>query len=64
MFPPECAPSRRNFLKTTAALATSVAGLTFLSTPAFSEDADVNVIGPKKSRRYPLLVLSTSNLRL
>jgi hypothetical protein len=48
MFPSECAPSRRNFLKTTAALATSVAGLTFLSTPAFSEDADVNVIGPKK----------------
>jgi hypothetical protein len=48
MFPPQCAPSRRNFLKTTAALATGVSGLTFLSMPVYSEDADVNVIGPKK----------------
>lgn len=46
MFPPECVPSRRNFLKTSAAL--GVSGFTFLSTPAYSEDADVNIIGPKK----------------
>jgi hypothetical protein len=48
MFPPECVPSRRNFLKTSAALTISVSGFTFLSTPAYSEDADVNIIGPKK----------------
>jgi hypothetical protein len=46
MFPPACVPSRRNFLKTSAAL--GVSGFTFLSTPAYSEDADVNIIGPKK----------------
>ena len=46
MFPPECVPSRRNFLKTSAAL--GVSGFTFLSRPAYSEDADVNIIGPKK----------------
>jgi hypothetical protein len=47
MFPAECAPGRRHFLKT-AAFTTAVSGLTLLSQPAFSEDADVNVIGPKK----------------
>jgi hypothetical protein len=47
MFPPECVPSRRNFLKTSTALAISVSGFTFLSTPAYSEDADANIIGPK-----------------
>jgi hypothetical protein len=44
----ECAPNRRTFLKTAAAFTTGVSGLTLLSAPAFSEDADVNVIGPKK----------------
>ncbi len=48
MFPLECTPSRRNFLKASAAFATGVSGLALLSTPAYSEDADVNVIGPKK----------------
>jgi uncharacterized damage-inducible protein DinB len=48
MFPAECAPSRRHFLKTAGAFTTAVSGLTLLAPPAFSEDADVNVIGPKK----------------
>ena len=48
MFPIECAPNRRTFLKTAAAFTTGFSGLTLLSAPAFSEDADVNVIGPKK----------------
>ena len=48
MFPPECAPSRRNFLKTAAAFTTGVSGLTLVSQPAFSDDGDINIIGPKK----------------
>ena len=48
MFPSECAPSRRHFLMTAAAFTTGVSGLTLLSQPALSEDADVNIIGPKK----------------
>jgi len=48
MFPSECLPSRRNFLKTTAALTTGLSGLTLLSPPAFSDDADLGVIGPRK----------------
>jgi len=47
MFPRECAPSRRNFLKT-AAFTTAASGLVLLPQPAFSEDADVNILGPKK----------------
>jgi hypothetical protein len=47
MFLPECVPSRRNFLKTSA-LAMGVSGLALLPTVAYSEDADVNIIGPKK----------------
>jgi len=41
-------PSRRNFLKTTAALTTGLSGLTLLSPPAYSEDADLTIVGPKK----------------
>jgi len=48
MFPSECTPSRRHFLMTAAAFTTGVSGLTLLSQPAFSEDAEVNIIGPKK----------------
>jgi uncharacterized damage-inducible protein DinB len=48
MFPCECAPNRRSFLKTAAAFTTGVSGLALLPQPAFSEDADVNIIGPKK----------------
>ncbi len=48
MFPPECAPSRRHFLKSAAAFTAGVSGLSLVSEPAISEDSDVNVIGPKK----------------
>ncbi len=48
MFPLECMPSRRNFLKTTAALTTGLSGLTLLSPPAYSEDADLTIVGPQK----------------
>jgi len=48
MFPADCAPTRRNFLTAAAALTVGFSGLTILPQPAFSEDADVNVIGPKK----------------
>ena len=48
MFPAECPPNRRHFLKTAGAFTTAVSGLTLLSQPAVSEDADVNIIGPKK----------------
>jgi uncharacterized damage-inducible protein DinB len=48
MFPAECAPTRRNFLKTAAAFSTGVSGLALLPQPAFSEDAEINIIGPKK----------------
>ena len=48
MFPSECTPSRRHFLMTAAAFTTGVSALTLLSQPALSEDAEVNIIGPKK----------------
>src|SRR5579863_8026196 len=48
MFPAECAPTRRNFLKTAAAFTTAASGLALLPQPAFSEDAEINIIGPKK----------------
>ncbi len=48
MFPLECAPSRRNFLKTAAAFTTGVSGFTLLSPPALSQEAEMNIIGPKK----------------
>jgi len=48
MFPAECAPNRRNFLKTAAAFGAGVSGLTFLPTPATAADDELNVIGPKK----------------
>ena len=48
MFPSECAPSRRNFLKTAAAFGAGVSALSLSPQPAFSEDAEINIIGPKK----------------
>jgi len=48
MFPHECAPSRRNFLKTAAAFTAGASGVVLLPETAFSEDAEVNIIGPKK----------------
>ena len=48
MFPSECAPSRRQFLMSAAALTTAVSGLTLLTPPAFSEDSEINILGPKK----------------
>ena len=48
MFPDECAPSRRTFLKTAAAFTTGVSGLALLPQSAFAADADANIIGPRK----------------
>lgn len=47
MFVPECAATRRNFLKTAAAFTTAASGLSLLPQPAFSADSDINIIGPK-----------------
>ncbi len=41
------ATSRRNFLKSTAALTTGISGLALLPNFAWSEDDDVNILGPK-----------------
>jgi hypothetical protein len=49
MFPPECFPSRRNFLKATAALTTGLSGFGLLSLPASSDEAESStIVGPKK----------------
>ena len=50
MFPSECAPTRRTFLNTAAALTTAVATLSIAPEMALAESdvSDVNVIGPKK----------------
>lgn len=48
MFPRECAPGRRNFLKTAAAFATGISSFALLPQPASSADVDVNILGPKK----------------
>ena len=51
MFPSECAPTRRTFLTTAAALSTAVAGATFMPEFAFSTESelsDVNVVGPQE----------------
>jgi len=48
MFPPDCAPTRRHFLKTSAAFTVGASNLALLPEPALSEDADVNILGPKK----------------
>ena len=48
MFPRDCAPTRRQFFMTAAAVTTAASGLTLVSTPAMSEESDINIIGPKK----------------
>jgi len=40
-------PDRRNFLKATAVAAAGISGLTLLPETSWSEDADINIIGPK-----------------
>lgn len=47
MFPSECAPTRRTFLKTAAVMTTVSSGLAFFPQQSFSEDSQINVIGPK-----------------
>lgn len=41
-------PSRRNFLKASAAITGGITGVSFLSETMASEDADLTVVGPKK----------------
>jgi len=48
MFPLECAPTRRTFFKTAAALSLGAPGLSRLPVPAFADDNEENVIGPRK----------------
>jgi hypothetical protein len=47
MFPPECLPNRRNFLKASIGLAASISSLAIASEPAAAQDDDSRVIGPK-----------------
>jgi hypothetical protein len=47
MFPTECFPSRRNFLKAGVALTTGISGLNFLSPPVYSDDSELGIVGPK-----------------
>jgi uncharacterized damage-inducible protein DinB len=46
---PQCKslPDRRTFLKATAAVTAGITGLTLLPETAWSEDTDINIIGPK-----------------
>jgi len=48
MFPSECFPSRRNFLKASAALSAGISGIALFSEPAASEDSGLTIVGPKK----------------
>ena len=48
MFPSECAPSRRNFIKTAAAFTTGFSALNLFSATAVAEEADQNILGPRK----------------
>jgi hypothetical protein len=48
MIPVECLPNRRNFLKASVALTSGIAGLSFLSSPAYSEESDLGIVGPRK----------------
>jgi hypothetical protein len=50
MFPLECLPDRRNFLKTTAALAAGFSGVTPFARPsaAAAPDESDTIVGPKK----------------
>jgi hypothetical protein len=48
MFALECAPTRRTFFKTAAAFGLGTSAFSFLTLPAFADDNDENVIGPRK----------------
>ena len=48
MFPAECTPTRRHFLKSGATFTIAASGLTLIPELAMSEESDVNIIGPKK----------------
>jgi hypothetical protein len=58
MFPPECQPTRRNFLRSTAALgiglsssalfAAGLSGLALSSPPALAQDDDSWIVGPRQ----------------
>lgn len=48
MIPAECAPTRRNFLMTAAAIGAAIPGLAVIPQLAWSEESDINIIGPKK----------------
>ena len=51
MFPAECAPTRRTFLNTAAAVTSAVAAASLMPEFAFSAESelsDINVVGPKK----------------
>jgi len=48
MFPAECAPNRRHFLKAATVMTAGVSGLMFFPQPSFSEESDVNILGPRK----------------
>lgn len=48
MFPAECAPTRRTFLKSAAAFTTAASGLALLPQTGFAADSEMNIIGPKQ----------------
>ncbi|HEX3822469.1 MAG TPA: DinB family protein [Candidatus Sulfotelmatobacter sp.] len=48
MFSSECAPTRRNFLRSAAVITSAVSGLTLVPELALSEESNINIIGPKK----------------
>src|SRR5437762_7556136 len=47
MFPSECMPSRRSFLKTGAALTAGFSGVPLLPQPPDSQESDT-IVGPRK----------------
>jgi len=48
MFPAECTPTRRTFVKSAAIVTTAISALAAVPELAVSEETDVNIIGPKK----------------
>jgi uncharacterized protein DUF664 len=48
MFPAECAPTRRSFLKSAAAMTAGFSAFSLAAPPAYSEDADLHIVGPRK----------------
>jgi hypothetical protein len=47
VFPPECAPSRRNFIKAGAAIATGFSSFALFPEPAAAQDDHAWIVGPK-----------------